>query len=191
MDFSGRVKQLRGERGLTHSQIAAFLGKSEGAVRSWEMSRSNPDIGTLVKLAEYFDVTTDYLLGLSDVRNQQHARLLELDSDALSKALERYKGFILAAPDNLRDDCSAFELIADILASNNFMAILLNLFYYAAIDEAAAYEVFAPHILSPGDLPKAGLLLLRSSAQLCLEGLFNEIRIKYAYKLIDAPEQDD
>ena len=69
MEFNDRVRQLREERRLTHSQIAAMLGKSEGAVRSWEMARSSPDIATIAKLAAYFDCTTDFLLGLTDFKN--------------------------------------------------------------------------------------------------------------------------
>lgn len=69
MDFKDRLKQLRNDKNLPTTQLAAFLQKSEGAIRMWESGRSFPDANTLIKLAEYFGCTTDYLLGLSVWQN--------------------------------------------------------------------------------------------------------------------------
>jgi DNA-binding XRE family transcriptional regulator len=74
MDFSERVKVLRESNNLTHSQVAATLRKSEGAVRSWEMKRSKPDVDTLIKLAEYFKCSTAYLVGVDDDRNEDEKK---------------------------------------------------------------------------------------------------------------------
>ena len=89
MTFKDRIKMLRVEKNMTQSQLAAMLGKSEGAVRAWEIERSKPDVDTLVILASYFKCTTDYLLGLSDYRNLEEKNEIEslcknLD-DAISK----------------------------------------------------------------------------------------------------------
>lgn len=71
MEFKDRIKILRREKNMTQSQLAALLGKSEGAVRAWEIDRSKPDVDTLIILAKYFNCTTDYLLGLDDYRNEK------------------------------------------------------------------------------------------------------------------------
>ncbi|MCL2367648.1 MAG: helix-turn-helix domain-containing protein, partial [Oscillospiraceae bacterium] len=94
MEFKDRIKALRVERNMTQSQVAAMLGKSEGAVRAWEIERSKPDIDTLIILAEYFKCTTDYLLGLSDYRNSEEKKEIE----SLSKDLDE----VIAKIDNGR-----------------------------------------------------------------------------------------
>jgi transcriptional regulator with XRE-family HTH domain len=69
--LSDRIKALRTERKLTQKDIADFLGISRQAYTKYENDQTEPDNKTLGKLAEYFDVTTDYLLGLSNIRNSE------------------------------------------------------------------------------------------------------------------------
>lgn len=80
MEFKERLRALREKNSLSATQLAGTFDKSEGAVRMWETGRSLPDASTLIKLAQYFNCTTDYLLGLSDIKNQEQmekARNLE------------------------------------------------------------------------------------------------------------------
>lgn len=58
-----RIKELRKERGLRQSELATTLHVSQQAVGSWETGRTVPGADTLNVLADYFNVTTDYLLG--------------------------------------------------------------------------------------------------------------------------------
>lgn len=58
-----RIKELRKEKGLRQSELATTLHVSQQAVGSWETGRTVPGADTLNILADYFDVTTDYLLG--------------------------------------------------------------------------------------------------------------------------------
>lgn len=66
MELKDRIRELRIKRNLTLSQLAAAMGKSEGAIRSWETGRAKPDADSLVKLSDFFCCTVDYLLGRSD-----------------------------------------------------------------------------------------------------------------------------
>lgn len=61
--FGERLKQLRLSTKKTQQQIADQLGISRAAYSHLENGRNEPDSTTLVKLANIFDVTTDYLLG--------------------------------------------------------------------------------------------------------------------------------
>ena len=72
MEFKERIRQLRIERNLSAAQLAALFDKSEGAVRMWETGRSKPDADTLVKIAVYFNVPIDYILGLKDNRYPEY-----------------------------------------------------------------------------------------------------------------------
>ncbi len=63
-----RIQILRREKGLIQNELAKFLSVTRPILSNWETGKTLPDAGSLIKLAEYFDVSTDYLLGLSDVR---------------------------------------------------------------------------------------------------------------------------
>ena len=58
------LKELRTSKGLTQSELAKLLKISASAIGMYEQGRREPDYATLSKLANYFNVATDYLLGL-------------------------------------------------------------------------------------------------------------------------------
>lgn len=66
MNFGERLYQLRTERGIYQKQLAEYLQVSIGTISNYENSIHFPDLETLCKFAEYFHVTTDYLLDLTD-----------------------------------------------------------------------------------------------------------------------------
>ena len=64
-----RLKKLREEKGLLQSDIAKILGVSTSAVGFYEAEKRDMSTDILSKLANYFNVSIDYLLGKSDIRN--------------------------------------------------------------------------------------------------------------------------
>lgn len=58
-----RLKELRNSKGLSQSALADILGRTQQAIGKWEVGKAEPDVPTLLKLATYFNVTIDYLLG--------------------------------------------------------------------------------------------------------------------------------
>lgn len=58
-----RLKSTRKNAGKTQEQVAQFLGVTRGAYSHLENNRNEPDNETLINLADYFDVSIDYLLG--------------------------------------------------------------------------------------------------------------------------------
>ena len=62
MNISDRIQSLRKARGITQEQLADAVGVSRQAVSKWEAEQSVPDLERIVAMAEYFDVTTEYLL---------------------------------------------------------------------------------------------------------------------------------
>jgi len=66
MSFNVRLKQLRQASGLSQIQVSAAIGISGRAYQYFEYGQQEPSIAILVKLANYFKVSADYLLGLSD-----------------------------------------------------------------------------------------------------------------------------
>ena len=65
-EFSKRLKELRLEKGLTLEQLAKELNVSDVAVGRWERKQRVPNLEIVIAIAKFFNVTTDYLLGLSD-----------------------------------------------------------------------------------------------------------------------------
>lgn len=64
--FGIRVKELREKAGLSMDQLATKLGVSKSRVNMWENSGTIPRGDVLIQLANYFKVSTDYLLGNDD-----------------------------------------------------------------------------------------------------------------------------
>lgn len=61
-----RIKSLRGEKHITQQQLADYLAVGKSTIGMWENEKREPDIETLVKIAEYFCVSIDYLAGKTD-----------------------------------------------------------------------------------------------------------------------------
>ena len=64
--FADRLKELREEAGLSQKAMAKKLDISSGAYCYYETNVNEPSIVVLKKIADYFDVTADYLLGRTD-----------------------------------------------------------------------------------------------------------------------------
>ncbi len=64
--FGERLKELRTGKGLTQKQPASLMNVSSNAVHARESDKQEPSLAMLVRLAEYFEASTDYLLGRTD-----------------------------------------------------------------------------------------------------------------------------
>lgn len=98
MIFLNRLKQLRLERGLLQSDIAKVIKKSERIVGFYETGERDMNTETLSILADFFNVSIDYLLGKTDIRNLEnefkfayHKEIEGLTEDEIKEALEFYK----------------------------------------------------------------------------------------------------
>ena len=66
MNFSERIKKLRLERGLTQDAVSKIIGVKRYSVYTYEKGLNYPEVRNLIILADYFGVSTDYLLGRTD-----------------------------------------------------------------------------------------------------------------------------
>lgn len=67
--FAERLRELRKERHVTQKGMGEILGVQLRSYQCYESGDRRPDYEKLVALADYFGVTTDYLLGRTDQRN--------------------------------------------------------------------------------------------------------------------------
>lgn len=73
--FASRLRRLRERKGMTQKDIANHFQLGESTVSMYEQGKREPDFDLLERIADYFEVSTDYLLGRTDQRNnviQQH-----------------------------------------------------------------------------------------------------------------------
>lgn len=63
---SDRLKKLRMSQGYTKSDIAREVGVTRRAVYAWEETDKLPEISRIIRLAQFYQVSVDYLLGLTD-----------------------------------------------------------------------------------------------------------------------------
>lgn len=66
MSFQIRLKAEREQRDITQKQLADIIGVTDAAIGMWERGKRIPDTFTLQRLADYFGVTVDYLLGRTE-----------------------------------------------------------------------------------------------------------------------------
>lgn len=76
-----RLKELREQKGETQAQLADVLDVSQQAVGKWELDKASPDDKMLIKIANHYGVSIDYLLGYDDASryytDPETARLAE------------------------------------------------------------------------------------------------------------------
>lgn len=86
--FAEKLKMLRREKNITQEEFAKALKVTKGAVAMWETDKRTPDVDMLKKIADYFHVSVDYLIG-----NKNESAIEELSSKGffrLKKGLEPY-----------------------------------------------------------------------------------------------------
>ena len=71
--FAQRFEALCKEKKETPSAIGSLLGFSRGTVSKWRSGKCAPRGASLQRIADYFDVSVDYLIGKSDIRNADAA----------------------------------------------------------------------------------------------------------------------
>ena len=90
--MESRIKQLRQKRGVIQEILAAELGITQQMLSKYERDVTLIKVDVLKKIAKYFNVTTDYLLGVSDVkRDLQRQMIMNETLDEYYDLVEVYK----------------------------------------------------------------------------------------------------
>lgn len=67
--LNDQIKKLRQATGISQIDLASALGVTKQSISNWENDNIMPSIEMLIKISKYFNVSTDYLLGLSEKHN--------------------------------------------------------------------------------------------------------------------------
>lgn len=98
------IQKIRKEKGLTQLEVANSIGFGQHAVSTWENGRREPDISTLIKLADFFECSVDDLVGyyknqyrksgLSEKQLEVMAYVEKLDEDQCELAKKLLKALL-------------------------------------------------------------------------------------------------
>lgn len=78
--LGNNIKELRKSKRMTQRDLAEAMKVSQQTVGAWETERAIPGADTLSELADYFNVTTDYLLGRPDKKDDD-TKTADIDDD--------------------------------------------------------------------------------------------------------------
>lgn len=93
-----RIKELRKEHKITQEKLAAILGISRSAIAMYETEKCDLSNDILIACASFFDVSTDYLLGQSDIKKAP-----SLEDAGLSAEEADLLKLFRSAPEALQD----------------------------------------------------------------------------------------
>lgn len=95
MAISDRLKELRSETDFNQADVADIVHVTQASMSNYESGASSPDLDTVAELAKFYNVSTDYLLGVTDDRTSQVDRKdyvqLEQGSIPLIKLIGKIK----------------------------------------------------------------------------------------------------
>lgn len=111
--FGERIKNLRTKNKLSQKEFGKIFSLAESTIGMYERDERNPDYDTLKKMAKFFDVTTDYLLGHSSTPNMSEQD--EFQAFANNKELERWYKEL---PNSEEEDLESLRQMWEIIKKN-------------------------------------------------------------------------
>lgn len=88
--MNNRIKDLREDKDMRQSDLAAATGIDQRTISNYETGKTSPDAYALIKLADFFDVSIDYLVGRTSTNSSAEERRIKI-INKLIKELELLK----------------------------------------------------------------------------------------------------
>ncbi|MRC99783.1 helix-turn-helix domain-containing protein, partial [Bacillus thuringiensis] len=92
------IRDLRKQKGITQKELAKSLQLSESTIGMYERNERQPDYNTLIRIADYFKVSTDFLLG----------REFDVERNRNDSELDHWLNDIKLAPSQKREELKRF-----------------------------------------------------------------------------------
>ena len=86
-----KLKELRCLKGISQQQLADVITVSQQSINKYENHGVEPDISTLIKIAEYFNVSLDYLLGRTEIKEMAEKPKMSELSDEEAYLIKAYR----------------------------------------------------------------------------------------------------
>ena len=119
MSIGFNIKRLRREKGITQEQLAEYLGISSRAISQWECDRTSPDITLLPALCHIFNVSSDELLGIDILKNNEEIKkYLDNARDLCHQGKwEEYTAILREANKKFPRDYKIMQTLADAIVN--------------------------------------------------------------------------
>ena len=88
--FSDRVKKLRKAKKQSQNEVGKALGKSRESISKYELGEREPDPNVIALLAKHFNVSSDYMLGITDDSEKEKVN----NSNSFSKKLSEFESYL-------------------------------------------------------------------------------------------------
>lgn len=89
-DFGENLKILRKSRNITQKELGSIIGLSKAVVSKYENGLGYPTFDVLIRIAQYFGVTTDYLLGVASGKTVDVSRLTDSQIDTVHRIIAEF-----------------------------------------------------------------------------------------------------
>ncbi|WP_368664498.1 helix-turn-helix domain-containing protein [Streptococcus gallolyticus] len=103
-----RLKELRKETGLTQKEIANQIHVGQNSYSNWENGNRKPTAEITSKLAEFFNVSIDYLLGKTDIKERNENNSIESTANVLFRTTVKDLNLTPEQEEQLKKDLNEF-----------------------------------------------------------------------------------
>lgn len=100
-----RIKELRVSRRLSQEKLGRILGTTQQTISKMENNKYDIPLDILIKYSRYFNVTTDYILGLTDIKRSLQGQII------VNKILDEYYDFILQFQSLTQENRKTVEIL--------------------------------------------------------------------------------
>ena len=90
-NFGEILKTLRKGRGMTQSELGGKIGLSKAVISKYETGLGYPSFDVLIRISQFFGVSTDYMLGVAGTRALDISGLTESQADALHRLAAEFR----------------------------------------------------------------------------------------------------
>ena len=90
--FGIKLKRLRAEKELTQKELSSLLGLTRATISSYERCALYPSVDALVNICRFFNVSADYMLGLSDINTIDTSYLTDQQELIIRALLDEFRG---------------------------------------------------------------------------------------------------
>lgn len=176
--FSQRLKDLRQEKQISQTELASALNISNRTISMYEQGNSEPNVEILSKIADYFNVTADYLIGRTSCKNVENQSI----SDSLGideKTIDILKSLGRNPDDGYFINITELDYLEAIMQHPQFPTLMLQINSYY-VYTTADWSNYPTYYIDPNgqkipitieDLKNSALQIIQTTFKGIVEGI--------------------
>lgn len=114
--LSENIKKFRNNKNIKQAELAKLLGKSTSVIANWESGLNRPNVDSIAKMCEIFQIDANEMFGCNKIKPKQNNEGISLDKYAKQKGatpsqIEIIKMFLNIEPDKRDEVLNAFKIL--------------------------------------------------------------------------------